>query len=92
MFSYNFYVIGLDEIVQKYRGKNLFFSTKISEAILESQLIFVSVNTPTKDAGIGKGKAPDLKYVEMAARNIRDTVKDGFKIVVEKSTVPVKGK
>jgi len=82
----------LDEVVQKCRGKNLFFSTDIEKAIREADLIFICVNTPTKTFGLGKGKAADLKYVELAARMIADTVMEdaGRKIVVEKSTVPVK--
>lgn len=81
---------GLDEVVRQCRGKNLFFSTDIAKAITEAQLIFISVNTPTKTFGMGKGKAADLKYVERAARDIAQTVTSGCKIVVEKSTVPVK--
>jgi UDPglucose 6-dehydrogenase len=84
------YEPGLDEVVKQCRDKNLFFSTDIAKAIIEADLIFISVNTPTKTFGTGKGKAADLKYVERAARDIAETVTDGFKIVVEKSTVPVK--
>ena len=76
--------------MKECRGKNLFFSTNIEEAILKSQLIFISVNTPTKTSGVGKDRAPNLHFVETAARKIAKTVLDGFKIVVEKSTVPVK--
>ncbi|XP_078494602.1 UDP-glucose 6-dehydrogenase isoform X1 [Ciona intestinalis] len=83
------YEPGLDEIVQKHRGKNLFFSTNIDDAIKSADLIFISVNTPTKTYGIGKGRAADLKYVESCARHIA-AVSTGFKIVVEKSTVPVR--
>ena len=56
------------------------------------QLIFICVNTPTKTFGLGKGKAADLKFVELVARMIADTVEEdqGRKVVVEKSTVPVK--
>jgi UDPglucose 6-dehydrogenase len=81
---------GLDEVVRAQRGKNLFFSTDIPKAIKEADLIFISVNTPTKTFGAGAGKAADLKYVESAARQIAETVSSGHKIVVEKSTVPVK--
>ena len=80
----------MDKIVKEQRGVNLFFSTDISKAILDAQLIFISVNTPTKTFGTGKGKAADLMYVEMAAREIGKTVTQGHKIIVEKSTVPVK--
>ena len=57
---------------------------------MDAQLIFISVNTPTKTFGTGKGKAADLKYVLSAATEIGKTVTQGHKIVVEKSTVPVK--
>jgi len=86
------YEPGLQDVVEKCRGENLFFSTDIDEAIKEADLIFICVNTPTKTFGLGKGKAADLKFVELAARMIADTVEEGQgrKIVVEKSTVPVK--
>ena len=79
-------------MVQESRGKNLHFTTDIESAIKEADLVFICVNTPTKTFGLGKGKAADLKYVELAARMIADTVEEGQgrKIVVEKSTVPVK--
>jgi len=80
---------GLDEIVHKARGKNLFFSTDIDTAIREAQMIFISVNTPTKMYGVGAGKASDLQYVEACARRIADVARDD-KIVVEKSTLPVR--
>lgn len=83
------YEPGLDEVVKKCRGKNLFFSTDIEIAIKEADLIFISVNTPTKTFGNGKGRAADLKYVENAARMIAE-IAIGDKIVVEKSTVPVR--
>ncbi|KAL1130512.1 hypothetical protein AAG570_011758 [Ranatra chinensis] len=83
------YEPGLDEVVRQCRGINLFFSTNIATAIKEADLIFISVNTPTKTFGNGKGRAADLKYVESAARIIAD-VATGHKIVVEKSTVPVR--
>ncbi|KAM3720735.1 UDP-glucose 6-dehydrogenase [Dirofilaria immitis] len=79
----------LDEIVKSCRGRNLFFSNDISSAIRNAQLIFMSVNTPTKTYGKGKGMAPDLKYVESVSRAIAE-YSCGPKIVVEKSTVPVK--
>lgn len=80
---------GLDDVVKKCRNKNLFFSTDVDKAILESELIFICVNTPTKNYGLGKGRAADLKYIEGAARQIAE-VAQSSKIVVEKSTVPVK--
>ncbi|MFH4976655.1 hypothetical protein AB6A40_003364 [Gnathostoma spinigerum] len=83
------YEPGLDEIVKQCRGKNLFFSNDTAKAIREAQLIFISVNTPTKTYGRGKGMAPDLKYVESVSRAIA-AYSTGPKIVVEKSTVPVK--
>ncbi|KAG6464282.1 hypothetical protein O3G_MSEX014409 [Manduca sexta] len=83
------YEPGLDEVVKKCRGKNLFFSTDIAKGIQEADLIFISVNTPTKTFGNGKGRAADLKYIESAARMIADLATSN-KIVVEKSTVPVK--
>jgi UDPglucose 6-dehydrogenase len=83
------YEPGLAEIVTETRDKNLFFSTDINKAIDESEMIFISVNTPTKTYGKGKGMAADLKYVELCARNIADVAKTD-KIVVEKSTLPVR--
>ncbi|CAK8697493.1 UDP-glucose 6-dehydrogenase-like [Clavelina lepadiformis] len=83
------YEPGLDEIVMKCRGQNLFFSTDIDGAIQAADLIFISVNTPTKTYGLGKGRAADLKYVESCARHIA-SVSTGHKVVVEKSTVPVR--
>ncbi|XP_074586409.1 UDP-glucose 6-dehydrogenase 4-like [Curcuma longa] len=83
------YEPGLDEVVKQRRGKNLFFSTDVEKYIREADIIFVSVNTPTKTHGLGAGKAADLTYWESAARMIAD-VSQSDKIVVEKSTVPVK--
>lgn len=71
----------------KCRGKNLFFTTDVDGAIRDADLIFVSVNTPTKKSGMGSGKSADLKYVESATRRIAE-VSNSSKIVVEKSTVP----
>ncbi|CAG9770571.1 unnamed protein product [Ceutorhynchus assimilis] len=82
------YEPGLDDVVKACRGKNLFFSDDCDAAIVEADLIFISVNTPTKTFGNGKGRAPDLKFVEGAARMIADVAQSN-KIVVEKSTVPV---
>lgn len=83
------YEPGLDEIVLNRRGKNLFFSTNVAKAIEEADLIFISVNTPTKTYGLGKGRAADLKHIESVARMIANVARSS-KIVVEKSTVPVK--
>ena len=83
------YEPGLDEIVLSARGKNLFFSTDVKKAIDEAEMIFISVNTPTKTYGVGKGMAADLKYIELCARQIAEVAKDD-KIVVEKSTLPVR--
>jgi UDPglucose 6-dehydrogenase len=83
------YEPGLHEVVMAARGRNLFFSTDIDRAIREASLIFVSVNTPTKTYGIGAGSASDLTNVELCARRIA-AVANGNKIVVEKSTLPVR--
>ena len=83
------YEPGLGEVVAEARGRNLFFSTEVDKAINEAQMIFISVNTPTKTYGAGKGMAADLKYVELCARQIAQ-VATTDKIVVEKSTLPVK--
>ncbi len=80
---------GLDEIIKKTRGKNLFFSTRIKESIENADMIFISVNTPTKKKGLGAGKASDLKWVETSAREVARYSK-GYTIVVEKSTLPVR--
>ncbi|HEU0136974.1 MAG TPA: nucleotide sugar dehydrogenase, partial [Flavobacterium sp.] len=83
------YEPGLGDIVAEARGRNLFFSTEVEAAIHEAQIIFISVNTPTKTYGSGKGMAADLKYIELCARQIAKIAKDD-KIVVEKSTLPVR--
>ena len=83
------YEPGLADIVKEVRNKNLFFHTRIDEAIDQAEMIFISVNTPTKTYGVGKGMAADLKYVELCARQIADVAKTD-KIVVEKSTLPVR--
>lgn len=83
------YEPGLSELVAEARGRNLFFSTEVEKAIDEAQMIFISVNTPTKTYGLGKGMAADLKYIELCARQIANVAKDN-KIVVEKSTLPVR--
>ena len=83
------YEPGLKEIVESCRGKNLHFTTDLKPAIAEADLIFVCVGTPTKSYGIGAGRAADLRYIESAARLIAE-VSHGNKIIVEKSTIPVK--
>jgi UDPglucose 6-dehydrogenase len=83
------YEPGLSEVVSKVRGKNLFFSNDIDIAIDSSEIIFMAVNTPTKMKGEGAGMAADLKYVEACAKNIAQVAKTN-KIVVEKSTLPVR--
>lgn len=80
---------GLAEVVAESRGRNLTFSTDITAAIESAEMIFISVNTPTKTYGVGKGMAADLKFVELCARQIAKEAK-GDKIVVEKSTLPVR--
>ena len=80
---------GLQEVVERRRGKNLFFSTDIDAAIKECDIIFVGVNTPTKTFGRGAGAASDLQFWEATARNIVK-VANRDKIVVEKSTLPVR--
>ena len=83
------YEPGLSDVVKEVRGKNLFFSSDINSAIIDSEMIFISVNTPTKTSGEGKGFAADLKYIELCAKQIAE-VSTTNKIVVEKSTVPVR--
>ena len=83
------YEPGLDAVVAEARGRNLFFSTDVDAAIAAADMIFISVNTPTKTYGKGKGMAADLKYIELCARQIAAVATDD-KIVVEKSTLPVR--
>ncbi|MFT3903818.1 MAG: UDP-glucose 6-dehydrogenase [Niabella sp.] len=83
------YEPGLDKVVAEARNRNLFFSTDVDAAIQEAEMIFISVNTPTKTYGEGKGQAADLKWMELCARQIA-TVSKSDKIVVEKSTLPVR--
>ncbi len=83
------YEPGLDKIIRKCRGKNLFFSTNISENIAKADAVFISVNTPTKKRGIGAGQASDLKWVEACAREVARFAR-GYTIVIEKSTLPVR--
>lgn len=83
------YEPGLDEVIRCARGRNLFFSTEIEKNIAEADIIFVSVNTPTKMFGQGAGRAADLQYWEKTARQIVENSTNS-KIVVEKSTLPVR--
>lgn len=83
------YEPGLLDIVKQVRNKNLFYSTDIERGIIDADMIFISVNTPTKTFGIGKGRAADLRFVELCARQIAQ-VATSNKIVVEKSTLPVR--
>eukprot|EP00457_Paulinella_chromatophora_P004016 gb/GEZN01004026.1/.p1 GENE.gb/GEZN01004026.1/~~gb/GEZN01004026.1/.p1 ORF type:complete len:494 (-),score=72.09 gb/GEZN01004026.1/:516-1997(-) len=80
---------GLYEVVKKVRGKNLFFTSDVDGAISEAEMIFVSVNTPTKEYGVGAGRASNLRTWELAARQIAK-VATSNKIVIEKSTLPVR--
>ncbi len=83
------YEPGLDDVVARARGRNLFFSTAVDEAIAAADMVFISVNTPTKTKGIGAGQASDLRWVEACARQVAECAK-GHTIVVEKSTLPVR--
>jgi len=83
------YEPGLSGVVAEARGRNLSFTTEVDRAIEEAEMIFISVNTPTKTYGAGKGQAADLKWIELCARQIA-RVSTSDKIVVEKSTLPVR--
>ena len=83
------YEPGLDDVVREARGRNLTFSTAVDDAIAAADMVFISVNTPTKTFGIGAGRAANLEFVEKCARQIA-RVSKGHKIVVEKSTLPVR--
>lgn len=83
------YEPGLDDIVKGRRGQNLIFTTEVDEAIRDADMIFISVNTPTKTFGVGAGRAANLEFIEKCARKIAE-VSVGHKIVVEKSTLPVR--
>jgi len=83
------YEPGLPEVVEECRGRNLFFSTDIDGEIEKADIVFISVNTPTKTQGIGAGRAANIKNCELCARKISEVSKSN-KIVVEKSTVPVR--
>jgi len=83
------YEPGLQEVVEEARGRNLTFSTDVDGAIRDANLIFISVNTPTKTFGVGAGRAANLEFVEKCARRIAEC-STGHKVVVEKSTLPVR--
>jgi UDPglucose 6-dehydrogenase len=83
------YEPGLDAVVQQARGRNLFFSTDVVGQIKSADIIFVAVNTPTKTYGVGAGRAADLRFIESVARMIAEHA-ESDKIIVEKSTIPVK--
>jgi len=88
-FELPIYEPGLEEVVRAARGRNLFFSTDVQAAVKEADIIFVSVNTPTKTYGEGAGKASNLEFLEKTARSIVE-YSDSDKIIVEKSTLPVR--
>ncbi len=83
------YEPGLDEVVQRTRGRNLYFSSEIEIEIAKADMVFISVNTPTKTKGLGSGQASDLRWVEACARQVAQFAR-GHTIVVEKSTLPVR--
>ena len=83
------YEPGLKDVIDRVRGKNLFFSTQIEAIVADSEMIFISVNTPTKTKGFGAGFASDLKWVEASARQVAKYARN-HTIVIEKSTLPVK--
>ena len=83
------YEPGLDVVVKRARGRNLFFSTSVEEVVAEADMVFISVNTPTKTKGLGAGQASDLRWVEACARTVACAA-TGHTIVVEKSTLPVR--
>jgi UDPglucose 6-dehydrogenase len=83
------YEPGLNEVVKQCRGKNLFFSTDVKKGIEDADIIFASVNTPTKTKGVGAGRAADLRFIELVGRTIAEHA-NRSKIIIEKSTVPVR--
>ena len=83
------YEPGLDAVVGRARGRNLHFSTAVDDAIAAADMVFISVNTPTKTKGLGAGQASDLRWVEACARQVAKSA-TGHTIVVEKSTLPVR--
>ncbi len=80
---------GLDQIISRTRGRNLFFSSEMEKSISDADMIFISVNTPTKTKGLGAGQASDLSWVEASARQVAKYA-TGYTIVIEKSTLPVR--
>jgi len=83
------YEPGLDALVGRARGRNLHFSTAVEAAIARADMVFLSVNTPTKTKGVGAGQASDLRWIEVSARQVAACAQ-GHTIVVEKSTLPVR--
>jgi UDPglucose 6-dehydrogenase len=83
------YEPGLDAVVDRTRGRNLHFSTEVDGAIAAADMVFLSVNTPTKTRGVGAGQASDLRWIEASARQVAAAA-TGYTIVVEKSTLPVR--
>ena len=83
------YEPGLEAVVARTRSRNLHFSTDVDGAIATADMVFISVNTPTKTRGIGAGQASDLRWVEACARQVAQAAQ-GHTIVVEKSTLPVR--
>ena len=83
------YEPGLEDVIERRRNKNLKFTSDVKENIANADMIFISVNTPTKSRGLGAGQASDLKWVDLCARQIAKYAK-GETIVIEKSTLPVK--
>jgi UDPglucose 6-dehydrogenase len=83
------YEPGLDAVVGRARGRNLFFSTDVAGAIASADMVFISVNTPTKTRGVGAGQASDLRWIEVCTRQVAEAAQ-GHTIVVEKSTLPVR--
>lgn len=83
------YEPGLDSVVERCRGRNLHFTTEVEQAISQADMVFLSVNTPTKTRGVGAGQASDLRWIEVSARQVAACAK-GHTIVVEKSTLPVR--
>jgi UDPglucose 6-dehydrogenase len=83
------YEPGLDAVVGRCRGRNLHFSTDVQSAIAQADMVFLSVNTPTKTRGVGAGQASDLRWIEASARQVAACAR-GHTIVVEKSTLPVR--
>jgi UDPglucose 6-dehydrogenase len=83
------YEPGLDYVVDRARGRNLHFSTDVDAAIAAADIVFISVNTPTKVKGLGAGQASDLRWVEACSRQVANAAQ-GHTIVVEKSTLPVR--